>query len=52
MHVIYEPMELMERLAALVPPPRFEILVSNLEPAIPNRLLGVLQYLLLEILQA
>jgi len=24
-HVIYEPMELMERLAALVPPPRFNI---------------------------
>jgi hypothetical protein len=24
-HIIYEPMELMERLAALVPPPRFSI---------------------------
>ena len=42
-HVIYEPLELMERLAALVPPPRFNLMRSSgvLAPAAAFRPLVV-----------
>jgi len=44
-HVIYEPLELMERLAALVPPPRFNLARYSgmLAPAAAFRLLVVPQ---------
>ena len=38
-HVIYEPLELMERLAALVPPPRFNV-TGTTECLLPPRLSG------------